>query len=153
MGYIEDLRESVGSRPIVMVGAGVILLDEQGRILLHHRTDNDTWSIPGGSLEPGETLEETARRETYEEIGLTVGEMHLFHVFSGPALYYRYPNGDEVYNVSVVFVSRDWHGDLSAGESAESSGVQFFPLDDLPRSISPPVRPVLESFTKTQRKS
>lgn len=61
--YIHELRSRVGHWPVIMVGAGVIVLDDAGRILLMHRSDNGAWSIPGGMTEPGETVEETARRE------------------------------------------------------------------------------------------
>ena len=64
MGYIQQLRELVGFRPIIMVGTGVLLLKEK-EVLLQRRRDNGLWGIPGGSLEPGESLEETARREIF----------------------------------------------------------------------------------------
>jgi mutator protein MutT len=143
MGYIEELRQLIGSRPVIMVGAGVIILDEHNRILLTQRADNGAWSIPGGSMEPGETLEEVARRETEEEVGLRVGEMDFFGVFSGPDLYYEYPNGDQVYNVTVVYTSRQISGRLKIDE--ESIQAKYFPLDELPE-ISPPLRPVFEAY-------
>ena len=71
MGYIQQLRELVGSRPIIMVGTGVLLLKEK-EVLLQRRRDNGLWGIPGGSLEPGESLEEAARREVWEEVGLSI---------------------------------------------------------------------------------
>jgi mutator protein MutT len=150
MGYMEDLRELIGSRPVIMVGAGVIILDEQDRMLLTQRSDNDAWSIPGGSMEPGETLEEVARRETEEEVGLTVEQMDFFGIFSGPELYYEYPNGDQVYNVTVVYVSRQVTGSLKIDE--ESRQARYFALDDLP-DISPPLRPVIKAYLeKTNQK-
>ena len=106
MGYISELRKLVGSRPIFMVGAGVLLLDIQGRVLLQHRTDSHDWSTPGGACELGESLEQTARRELKEETGLEVGELELFCLLSGQEFYYKYPNGDEVYNISAMFVGR-----------------------------------------------
>lgn len=75
MGYIEDLRKSIGSRPIIMVGANVILVNARGQILLHHRTDRDWWGLPGGAMELGESLEDTARREVFEEVNLQCGEL------------------------------------------------------------------------------
>jgi mutator protein MutT len=140
MGYIEELRQLIGSRPLIMVGAGVIILDEHNRILLTQRSDNNAWSIPGGAMEPGETLEDVARRETQEEVGLIVEEMEFYAVFSGPELYYQYPNGDQVYNVTVVYVTRQVTGKLKIDE--ESQQARYFPLHDLPE-ISPPLRPVL----------
>jgi 8-oxo-dGTP pyrophosphatase MutT (NUDIX family) len=54
MGYIMDLRKIVGSRPLIMTGSNVILLDSNNRILLQLRTDNNSWGLPGGSMEMGE---------------------------------------------------------------------------------------------------
>lgn len=51
MGYIMDLRQLVGSQPIVMGGANVILLDENERLLLKLRHDNNCWRLSGGTLE------------------------------------------------------------------------------------------------------
>lgn len=94
MSYIMDLRKIVGSRPLIMTGACVILLDKNNRILLQLRKDNNCWGLAGGSLEIGETLEEVAKRELYEETGLVAKKLKLFNVFSGKEFYYKYPNGD-----------------------------------------------------------
>ncbi|GLX68191.1 hypothetical protein MU1_25360 [Paenibacillus glycanilyticus] len=59
MGYIMDLRAIVGSRPLIMTGACVLLCRNE-RLLLQRRSDNGLWGLPGGSMEPGETLEEVA---------------------------------------------------------------------------------------------
>jgi 8-oxo-dGTP pyrophosphatase MutT (NUDIX family) len=112
MDYILQLRQYIGHRPILMVGAAILVLDEEHRLLMMKRTDSGCWGLPGGSTEPGEHVEEAAKRETLEETGLQIVEMELFGVFSGPELYYRYPNGDEVYNVTVVYLSSGWHGDV-----------------------------------------
>jgi 8-oxo-dGTP pyrophosphatase MutT (NUDIX family) len=143
--YVQQLRSLVGHIPVIFVGAGVILRDEVGRILLMRRADNGAWGIPGGMMEPGESLEETARREVLEETGLRVGSMSLLGVFSGPELYYRYPNGDEVFNVSAVYVSDDFHGllDMLDGEALE---LRFFEPDKLPHPISEPVQPILHQY-------
>ena len=144
MGYISELRALVGSRPLFMVGAGVLLLDEKNRLLLQHRTDSHDWSTPGGSCELGESLEETARRELMEETGLEVGELKLLAVLSGPEYYYRYPNGDEVYNVSVMFVGR-YAGSAITLDPEETKGVQFFDLDQpLPQLMGPVNRKAIE---------
>ena len=54
----------------VKVGVGVIILDDSGRILLEKRRDNGMWGLPGGGIEPGESIYETALREVEEETGL-----------------------------------------------------------------------------------
>ena len=147
-GYVRELRSLVGSRPLILAGDCVLLADREGRLLLQHRTDNDTWGLPGGSMEPGEALEETARREVLEEVGITCGALHLLNVFSGPALYYRYPHGDEVHNVVAAYVCRDFAG-RPAGDGHEVKDVRWFPLDALPEALCPPDRPVVEAFVRS----
>ena len=98
----------VGNRPIIMVGATALILDENERLLMLRRTDNGCWGVPGGAMEPGESLEDTVKRETREETGLMIGEMSFYGIFSGPEFYYKYPNGDQVYIVTAVFLTRDF---------------------------------------------
>lgn len=149
MDYILQLRQYIGHRPILMVGAAILVVDEQNRLLLMKRSDSGLWGPPGGSTEPGEYVEAAAKRETLEETGLEVGEMALFGVFSGPELYYKYPNGDEVYNVTIVYLSRDWRGAVKINEEHTEFG--WFALDDIPapKHISPPIVPVIEQFKLT----
>lgn len=145
--YYGELRSLVGPRPLVLCGANVILVDGRGRVLLHHRTENDAWGLPGGVTEPGERVEETAAREVREEVGLTCHKLTLFGVYSGPELHYRYPNGDEVHNVSVSYLCRDFSGEIKV-EPTEGKAAAFFAIDDLPAAISPPVRPIIEDLVR-----
>ncbi len=80
MGYIEELRKIIGTRPIILAGAVVAVTDECGRILLQKRRDV-LWGLPGGLLELGESTEEAARREVWEETGLEIGKLELVDVF------------------------------------------------------------------------
>ena len=146
MGYVSELRQLVGTRPLILPGAEVLVFDEQGRLLLQKRTDTGDWAIPGGMMEPGETFEQTARREVLEETGLTLGALEFLAVYSGDQYYYRYPHGDEVYNVSVAFVAREFHGELRTDE--ESSALGFYPLDALPGPLIFLNRLVLEDYLK-----
>ena len=143
--YVTRMRQLIGSRPLLQCGSAVIAIDRDGRILLHHRTDNDTWGLPGGSMEIGERLEECAVRETREEVGLTCQSLELFGVYSGPELYYRYANGDEAHNVTVVYLCRDSSGTIRV-DPAEGKDAAFFAVEDIPAAISPPVRPVIEDY-------
>src|SRR5215203_2317723 len=54
--------------------AGCIIPDDQGRILLLHRSTpkRTQWEIPGGKIEPGESESETVVREVREELGVDV---------------------------------------------------------------------------------
>ena len=144
MDYILQLRQFIGHRPILMVGAAVLILDKQDCLLMMKRSDSGTWGIPGGATEPGEVVEEAAKRETLEEVHLHIETMSLFGVFSGPALYYKYPNGDEVYNVTIMYLSRDWHGEVRLNHEHTEWG--WFSTNEIPENVSPPIRPIIEQF-------
>lgn len=147
MDYIQQLRQYIGHRPILMLGAVTLVLDQEHRLLMMKRTDSGLWGIPGGAVEPGEVIEEAAKRETREETNLDILEMSLFGVFSGLELYYKYPNGDEVYNVSIVYLARGWRGEIKLND--EHSQWNWFYADDIPKDISPPIRTILEQFKRT----
>lgn len=91
---------------MLQVGAGIIIEDPQGRVLLQLRADNHCWGYCGGSMDLDERVEDTAKRELFEETGLITEKLELFAVFSGPEYHYIYPNGDEVSNVDNVFLRR-----------------------------------------------
>jgi 8-oxo-dGTP pyrophosphatase MutT (NUDIX family) len=127
-----------------MVGAAILVLDVEDRLLMMKRSDIGRWGIPGGAMELGEAVENAARREALEETGLEIGEMSLFGVFSGPELYYKYPDGDEVYNVSIVYISHDWRGEIEL--NAEHSEWKWFRASEIPEDISPPIKMIIEQF-------
>ncbi|WP_409288473.1 NUDIX hydrolase [Peribacillus sp. SCS-37] len=147
MGYIMDLRKAIGTRPIVMAGAAVLLIHEEKGLLLQLRTDNFSWGLAGGSMEPGESFEETAARELYEETGLVAKELRLLSLFSGKDFYYKYPNGDEVFNVIAAYICTDYDGKLDAGRE-EVSQLQFFRPEKLPGNLNPADRPIIGQCIK-----
>ena len=68
---------------IIGKGAGVILTDNQGKILLQHRDNNTSWypnhwGIFGGQIEKDETPEQAARREIKEEVGIELTDLKFF---------------------------------------------------------------------------
>lgn len=144
MNYLEGLRKYIGHRPLLMVGATVLILDNENRLLLLKRVDNEAWGPPGGAVEPVELVEEAARRETLEETGLVLGELVLFNVFSGPEQYYCYPNGDEVYNITIVYLCHDTFEKVQLSE--EHTEWRYFPLNDIPTPLSPPIVPIIKKF-------
>jgi len=77
--------------PVVLVAAGVALMNGAGEVLLLERHDGE-WDLPGGHLEPGESLEETAARELMEETGFTVGTLELLGIASGKDVFHRERN-------------------------------------------------------------
>lgn len=149
-GYILELRKVLGHRPLLQVGASVIVENEKGEILLQKRADNHCWGYAGGSLELDEVVEDAAKRELLEETGLIALEMELFGVYSGKDTHYVYPNGDEVSNVDIVFLCKSFCGELKCQES-EVEELRFFAPDAIPEKISPPVRRALSDWVRSKR--
>lgn len=144
--YIMDLRQLVGHRTLIQCAASIIIVDEQGRLLLGKRTDNHLWGYSGGSIEIDERVEDCARRELYEEMGLIADELELFMISSGPEIHYVYPNGDEVSNVEIIYLCRKYHGELRAQED-EVEELRFFAPSEIDlEMISPPIRPVFAKY-------
>ena len=150
-GYILDLRKVVGHRPLLQVGASVLVEDQDGRILLQLRHDNHCWGYPGGSMELDENAEDTARRELYEETGIIAEELEFFGVFSGKELHYIYPNGDEVSNVDIVYLCRKFSGTLRCQEG-EVDALRFFAHNEIPENITTPERPALRKWIESKQK-
>ena len=146
MDYLASLRRYVGHAPLLMVGAATLILDGQGRLLLMKRSDSGCWGPPGGAVEPGEAVETAARREVREETGLELGEMTLFGVFSGPELYYKYPNGDEVHNITIVYLTGERRGRVRL--NGEHTEWRWFAAAQIPEDLSPPIRPAIEEFKR-----
>ena len=82
--------------PAIELVTAVLTLCFSGNRLLMIKHDERGWDIPGGHIEPGETLEETLRREVLEEAGATLSELKCFahfktHLNGAKPLAYQYP--------------------------------------------------------------
>ena len=145
MNYVRELRSLVGHRPLIIFGAAVLIFNNKNQLLLHHRQDNGQWGLIGGSMEIGESIEETAKREALEESGLTLEKLEWFDLFSGKELIYELPHGDVVVNVTAVYTCSKYRGQLTPNDT-EAYELCFFNLDGLPENISPPDKPIIEQL-------
>ncbi len=145
MGYIEELRKIIGTRPIILVGSAVAVLNEHNKILLQKRPEG-VWGLPGGLLELGESAEEAGRREVLEETGIEIGHLQLVNVLSGKQYFRKLPNGDEFYPVTIVYISKDIKSSTIKIDGKETIDAGFFNIDKLPDQTSPLTRKVIEQY-------
>ena len=144
--YIMDLRKLVGHRTLIQCGAGVIIVNSSGEILLGKRSDNHKWGYFGGSVEIDEKVEDCAKRELLEETGLSADELAFFDVISGAEVHYVYPNGDEVSNIEILYLCRKYHGEPKA-QKEEFEELRFFNPSEIDMEmISPPLRTSIRKY-------
>ncbi|UPK45527.1 NUDIX domain-containing protein [Paenibacillus pabuli] len=137
----------------IVVTGGAIIRDHMGRILLQKRSDYGDWGLPGGGMEPGESIEETMIREVKEETGLDVRSYELASIYTGEKMKYTYPDGNEVVFVMFLFnVTAELGGKLDndqttllfEDEQNESLELVFKSLDEIDIStINKVQKPVL----------
>lgn len=135
LGYIEDLRKIVGHRPLILTGAVAVIVNYAGEILLQQRKyPKGYWGLPGGLMELGESAEETAKREVFEETRLKISRLQLLNVYSGPDYFVTAENGDQFYMVTIAYYTEHFEGDLFA-DPEESVALEFFKSSCLPERI------------------
>lgn len=130
MGYLADILKKLDDeQSIIFVGVGIILRDNNGKILIGKRTDNKTWSLPGGSLEVGETLEEAAKRETFEETGIIINELELnwATTLKEPVI----KNNREINIVSISYYSTDFDTEEFNMDSREFEIYDWLTLEEI----------------------
>jgi ADP-ribose pyrophosphatase YjhB (NUDIX family) len=106
---------------VIRPGVSAIILTGEG-VLLQRRSDNGLWGLPGGGVEPGESVSEAVVREVREETGLEVRPIRLVGVYSSPTHHQivTYPDGNVIHYVSSSFECRIVGGTLACGtESLE----------------------------------
>lgn len=103
----------------VVPSANVVVVNDVGEILLIHRTDNDNWAVPGGAMDLGESLPETAIRETAEETGILVEVTGLVGIYTDPRHVILYTSNNEVrQEFSVVFTARPLSGEPTPSDES-----------------------------------
>lgn len=143
MDYVKYIREKVGHSEIILNYAGCIVLNEAGEILLQKRRDCGRWGFLGGVVELGESLEEAAVREAFEESGLNVKVDSLFGVYS--KYFNEYPNGDKVQTILTMFLAHAEGGEETK-QNSETVDLQYFPPEKAPELFIDQHRDILADF-------
>ena len=109
-------------RPAAAVG----LFDSSGNILLLRRKDNDKWTMPGGTLDFGESLADCAIREVREETGLQIRITGLIGTYTDPHILIAYTDGEVRQEFTFVYAAEIESGELKIDD--ESKEVARVPL-------------------------
>ncbi|MFW0789930.1 NUDIX hydrolase [Gordonia sp. CPCC 205333] len=135
--YIDDPDAPTANS--VVPSTTAIVTNNEGHILLVRRRDNNLWALPGGGMELGESITETAVREVKEETGLTVDITGLVGTYTNPNHVMAYTNGEVRQQFSLCFTTRLIGGTLAIDdESTDIAWTSPTTLDQL--SIHPSMR-------------
>jgi 8-oxo-dGTP pyrophosphatase MutT (NUDIX family) len=130
MGRVEYLNDPQAPQPNSLVPAsGVLVADEQGRVLLQRRRDTGQWAIPMGKQEFGETPSECAIRETLEETGILTEITGILGVYSDPGHIVAYTDGETRQEYEVILLGRPVTGTPTVND--EASEVAWFTPEEL----------------------
>lgn len=119
------------------VTVDIIIEMDNGIILVKRKNPPHGWSIPGGFVDYGESLEECARREAKEETGLDITLKRQFHTYSDPDRDPRH------HTVSTIFIATA-HGIPKAGDDAAEAVI--YTRDSLPGDIAFDHRKILDDY-------
>ncbi len=112
------------------------MMIQDGKVFLVRHTYIPGWFMPGGGLKRGETLEQAARREVFEETGAQLGQVTLMGAYTS-FLGWKTDHG-------IVFICRDFK--ITGQPDGEIAEVRAFSLNELPRDLWPSHRLRLEEF-------
>lgn len=147
--YIQHLRRYVGSQRLLLPSNALVVVNPSGSLLLQHRVDDGLWGCPGGFMNIGETVEQSARRELLEETGLAPTALTLLGIYSGARMFATYPNGDQVAVVQLAFIAEVGAAEPYADD--EALELRYFAPDALPPELSPHHEIVIQHYLEHVR--
>lgn len=148
MNYINWIRKKVGRERIFLNFAGACVTNEDGQILLQRRSDKNMWGFPGGAMELGESAEEAAAREVFEETGLHIKTDYLIGLYT--KYFDEYPNGDQVQSILFFFKAHASSGDLKA-ENKETLELRYFDPEHIPPLVNIQHEDCLQDYLLNRR--
>jgi len=141
--YVNDPNAPAANSVVPSVVAAVE--DDQGRILLIHKVDNNLWALPGGGHDVGESISDTVVREVKEETGYDVQVLGIVGTYTNPGHVMAYDDGEVRQQFSIAFSARLVGGE--ARTSSESKQVRWVAPAEIPAlPMHPSMRQRVEHF-------
>lgn len=133
----ENQKSIAVGKDVIGVGAGALIFNEQGKLLLSKRgplakNERGKWEIPGGAIEYGETLADGLKREVKEELGIEVEIVELLDVCD-----HILPE-EEQHWISPTYICRVINGTPQVMEPGKCDEIGWFTVEEagqLPLSV------------------
>lgn len=115
--------ERIAREGELRLGCSAVIFDStREKVLLTQRADNAQWCLPGGRIEPGESVSEACVREVWEETCLQVKVLRLIGVYSDPHKLVVYPDGNKAHIIALSFEAEIISGELGGSNETTSWG-------------------------------
>lgn len=142
---LEELKQAFWNKFTIVLAGGGLVLNENDEILMIYR--RETWDLPKGKLDAGETIEECAVREVKEETGLT--DVRLKNKLL--VTYHTYRENEE-----TILKESHWYRMKASGDTAlipqtdeQITDIRWASIEEateLAKSSFPSIKEVLQSF-------
>jgi ADP-ribose pyrophosphatase YjhB (NUDIX family) len=117
----------------VVPSVTAVVVNDDGDLLLIHKTDNDLWALPGGGHELGESIADTVIREVFEETGYQVKVLDIVGTYTDPGHVMAYKDGEVRQQFSICFRAQVVGGQpRTSSESKEVAWIKPDAIDALP---------------------
>ena len=139
----------VGGDKMPGTGLGVMLFNDEGKILLIKRNDDavkaasdmhleGTWTLPAGKIKNGETIFEAARRKAMQEVNLNIDDLSIISIADDINEYAHF--------ITLGILARMWNGEINLGDTEEQVEYDWFDINDLPINLCEPSKNIIDNY-------
>jgi ADP-ribose pyrophosphatase YjhB (NUDIX family) len=130
MENIKEIRKVWGVDPNIKVGSSYVIIENEcGEILLQKFLNSGSWGLPGGTMQHGKSLEETAISQIKEAAGLLVSQLSLYRMFSD----------------TVIYMAKQYFVYIKTN-SLEAIELKYFSLYDLPADFQEASKCIVDAY-------